>query len=70
MKKILVLYYSRHGSVRRLANLIAEGVERVKDCEFLSNIGPFCKEFKASLLKAKSTNAHEAQLARENLGRM
>ena len=29
MPKILVLYYSAGGSVRRMAELIAEGVERV-----------------------------------------
>ena len=29
MHDILVLYYSRHGAVRRMAELIAEGVERV-----------------------------------------
>jgi NAD(P)H dehydrogenase (quinone) len=30
---ILVLYYSRHGATRRLAELIAQGVESIPDCE-------------------------------------
>lgn len=30
---ILILYYSRHGSTRRLAELIAQGVESVAGCE-------------------------------------
>jgi NAD(P)H dehydrogenase (quinone) len=30
---ILVLYYSRHGSTRRLAELIAQGVESVPGCD-------------------------------------
>lgn len=30
---ILVLFYSRHGSTRRLAELIAQGVESVPGCE-------------------------------------
>lgn len=30
---ILVLYYSRHGSTRRLAELIAQGVESVSNCD-------------------------------------
>jgi len=30
---ILVLYYSRHGATRRLAELIAEGVESVAHCQ-------------------------------------
>jgi len=31
--KILVLYYSRHGATRRLAELIAQGVAHVPNCE-------------------------------------
>ncbi|WMW79033.1 NAD(P)H:quinone oxidoreductase [Undibacterium cyanobacteriorum] len=31
--QILILYYSRHGSTRRLAELIAQGVESVTGCE-------------------------------------
>jgi NAD(P)H dehydrogenase (quinone) len=31
MKEILVLYYSQGGSVREMANLVARGVESVKD---------------------------------------
>ena len=30
---ILVLYYSRHGSTRKLAELIAQGIESVSGCE-------------------------------------
>lgn len=30
---ILVLYYSRHGSTRRLAELIAQGVDSIKGCD-------------------------------------
>lgn len=30
---ILVLYYSRHGATRQLAELIAQGIESVPDCE-------------------------------------
>ena len=33
MKKILILYYSRHGSVAELARHIAGGVESVAECE-------------------------------------
>jgi len=32
MTEILVLYYSRHGSVAKMARLIARGVESVEDC--------------------------------------
>jgi len=30
---VLVLYYSRHGSTRKLAELIAQGIESVPGCE-------------------------------------
>lgn len=30
---ILILYYSRHGSVRKLAELVAQGVESVAGCD-------------------------------------
>ncbi|KIF82243.1 NAD(P)H:quinone oxidoreductase [Noviherbaspirillum autotrophicum] len=30
---ILILYYSRHGATRRLAELIAQGVESVPECD-------------------------------------
>ncbi|WP_064602327.1 NAD(P)H:quinone oxidoreductase [Photobacterium sp. J15] len=33
MRKILVLYYSRHGNTRQLARHIARGIEQVDDCE-------------------------------------
>ena len=32
MSEILVLYYSRHGSVAKMAHYIARGVEQVPDC--------------------------------------
>jgi NAD(P)H dehydrogenase (quinone) len=35
MKKILILYYSRHGSVAQLANQVGRGVESVENCEAL-----------------------------------
>jgi len=40
MKKILVLYYSRHGSVAEMANHIARGVESVENCEALLRTVP------------------------------
>ena len=30
---VLVLYYSRHGATRKLADLIAQGIESVPGCE-------------------------------------
>jgi len=33
MARILVLYYSRHGSVKQLAYQIARGIDRVDQCE-------------------------------------
>ncbi|MFK8067686.1 MAG: NAD(P)H:quinone oxidoreductase [Gammaproteobacteria bacterium] len=33
MIKILVLYYSRHGNVAKMARHVARGVEQVSDCE-------------------------------------
>ena len=33
MHDILVLYYSQHGAVRQLAQLIARGVESVPGCQ-------------------------------------
>lgn len=33
MARILVLYYSRHGSVAEMARHVAHGIESVKDCE-------------------------------------
>lgn len=40
MTRILVLYYTRDGSTRRMANLIARGVERVANCEALLRTVP------------------------------
>ena len=33
MQEILVLYYSQHGAVKQLAQLIARGVESVPSCQ-------------------------------------
>jgi NAD(P)H dehydrogenase (quinone) len=37
---ILVLYYSRHGSTRKLAELLAQGIESVKGCDALLRTVP------------------------------
>lgn len=37
---ILVLYYSRHGSTRKLAELLAQGVESVQGCDVLLRTVP------------------------------
>jgi NAD(P)H dehydrogenase (quinone) len=37
---LLVLYYSRHGATRRLAELIAEGVESVSNCSAILRTVP------------------------------
>ena len=33
MHKILIVYYSRHGSVARMAEIISQGVDSNRDCE-------------------------------------
>ena len=38
--KILVLYYSRHGATRKLAELIAQGVAHVPNCEAMLRTVP------------------------------
>ncbi|MFM7485083.1 MAG: NAD(P)H:quinone oxidoreductase [Burkholderiaceae bacterium] len=38
--KILVLYYSRHGATRKLAELIAQGVAHVPNCEAVMRTVP------------------------------
>ena len=38
--KILVLYYSRHGATRKLADYIAQGVESVSGCEAILRTVP------------------------------
>lgn len=47
MAQILILYYSRHGSVRRMAELIARGVESVAGCESrlrtVPEVSPVCE---------------------------
>ena len=40
MKKILVLYYSRHGAVAELAQMVAQGVESISDCEAVMRTVP------------------------------
>ncbi|HUW98699.1 MAG TPA: NAD(P)H:quinone oxidoreductase [Acidiferrobacter sp.] len=40
MARILVLYYSRHGNVRRMAELVVRGVEGVPGCEALLRTVP------------------------------
>ena len=38
--KILILYYSRHGATRKLAELIAQGVAHVPNCEAVLRTAP------------------------------
>ena len=38
--KILILYYSRHGATRKLAELIAQGVAHVPNCEAILRTVP------------------------------
>ena len=33
ISRILILYYSKHGNTRKMARLIARGVQQVEDCE-------------------------------------
>ena len=40
MKKILVLYYSRHGSISELARHVGQGVESVDQCEAVMRTVP------------------------------
>lgn len=40
MKKILVLYYSRHGSVQQMAQLVARGVESIDGTEAIIRTVP------------------------------
>lgn len=46
MAQILVLYYSRHGSVRRMADLVARGIESVAGCtsvlRTVPEVSPVC----------------------------
>lgn len=48
MSKILILYYSRHGSTAEMANLIARGVESVQGAEAIlrtvPDISPVCEK--------------------------
>ncbi len=39
--KILILYYSRTGAVKSMAQKVAQGVESVKDCEAVLRTVPF-----------------------------
>ena len=40
MTRILILYYSRHGSVLEIARNVARGVESVSDCEAVMRTVP------------------------------
>ena len=40
MNKILVLYYSRHGSIAAMARLVAQGIESVDSCEAILRTVP------------------------------
>ncbi len=40
MARILILYYSRHGSVRRMADLVARGAVSVSGCEAIVRTVP------------------------------
>ncbi|NKB76929.1 MAG: NAD(P)H:quinone oxidoreductase [Gammaproteobacteria bacterium] len=40
MKKILILYYSRHGSIAALSRYVAQGVESVEQCEAILRTVP------------------------------
>ena len=63
MKKILVLYYSRHGSVFAMAKQIAHGVEEVNDCEaVLRTVPPVSTTVEAMEPAIPSTGDIYAQL--------
>jgi NAD(P)H dehydrogenase (quinone) len=50
---LLVLYYSRHGSTRRLAELIAEGIETIPNCNAIlrtvPNVSTVCEASENSI---------------------
>ena len=64
---ILVLYYSRHGATRRLAELIAEGVESVRHCEAtlrtVPNISAVSEATESAIPNQGSPYAEYADLA-------
>jgi NAD(P)H dehydrogenase (quinone) len=63
---LLVLYYSRHGSTRRLAELIAEGIESVSNCQAMLRTVPqvsaVCEAVEDSIPESGSPYAEYADL--------
>ncbi len=58
MARILVLFYSRYGATRSMAELIAGGVERVDGCEaMLRTVPPVSAESEASQPAVPETGA-------------
>ena len=58
MTKLLILYYSRHGSTRALAECIAEGVESVQHCEaILRTVPPVTSVVQAPQAAVPSTGS-------------
>lgn len=64
---LLILYYSRHGATRRLAELIAEGVESVPNCQALlrtvPDVSAVCEATEKSIPEQGSPYAEYADLA-------
>lgn len=64
---LLVLYYSRHGATRRLAELIAEGVESVPGCNAIlrtvPNISSVCEAVEKSIPESGPPYAEYTDLA-------
>ena len=54
---VLVLYYSRHGATRKLAELIAQGIESVPGCEARLRTVPFTPERLKTALAARPAAA-------------
>lgn len=53
MKKILILYYSRYGATKNMAQQIARGVESTQDCEAVIRtvpaVSPNCEQTEATI---------------------
>lgn len=61
---ILVLYYSRHGATRKLAELIAQGIESVAGCEaVLRTVPPVSAVSEATEPAVPSSGAPYVELA-------
>lgn len=58
MKKILVLYYSRHGATQALAKVIARGVEQVEGVEAILRTVPEVSRFVKPLKAGCQSMAH------------